>query len=128
MAFELRRRAAIIKIQIGGIRHIDFARLGNRLTVVDGFKFCHLLEAVEQPLAHFPNHPAALRGVHFPPRAVERRACRLDGTLNIFDAAFGNLCNDFGGGRVDRREGFTARGVFPFAIDEKLSLHSLSKK
>src|SRR5262249_47793398 len=83
----------------------------------------NLVGVLEELLTDSPEDPAAFAGGQSGPRAVERRARRDHGGVDVAPAGRRYRRDDLLGRRVDDVERLTAGGVAPGAVDEELLLH-----
>ena len=92
------------------------------LAVVEGFQLRELFQVLLHQVGQLPDEAAALGGGHVGPRAAFKRLARgLDGAIDVFAIAFGNLCQHFAGGRIVDRKGLAGGGFDPLAVDEHLA-------
>ena len=83
LAVDLVGPAGEVLEALGGRRHLDLARLEDRLAVVQRLEPRDLVGLLHQLLADLPDQPSALARRQLAPRSVERRARRRDGGVDV---------------------------------------------
>ena len=100
------------------------------LAVVERLELGELVAVCLDQLRERVHEAGALRGVDLAQRAVERRAGRLGGAVDVLGPGEGDLADRLAGRRVDGLEGAPVGRLEPLAADHqrlRFPLHELAR-
>jgi len=102
---DLRRRTAVVAIDLAHERDVDILALGERLSVVERLELGKLLAVLLDQVGEREQATPARGGGHRAPGAFERCASSPDRAVDVLGTGLVDFADRLAGGRIDRREG-----------------------
>ena len=122
LAVDLGRQTSVISQNVNHHRHVDVARLENRLAVVEGLKLGQLVDIFLDQVGKFPDQTSTFAGRHLSPRTIaifKSTPGSIDCAINVRARTLCDLGQHFAGSRIDGVE--CLRTINPLPVDQQLA-------